>query len=664
MQKIKKALSRRRNTGKMYEAKDLINEIEKFQYVSFDIFDTLLKRNVLEPADVFRLMECEIGNKYDNFAEKRIVAEKKAREKKKANEVTIDDIYAEFQGLTKEEVMRLINLELETEEAVLVVNQDMFPVYQACLDLKKEIYIISDMYLPKSFLEKVLKRNGILEFNKLYVSCEENKTKQTGELFSLFLQEQNIEKNNVVHIGDSKYSDYEVPLKMGIKAISIPRIINRCLYNVEGFNEDIRLNLLSAFINNSVPKDSDVFYRFGYEKFGMFLWGYIIWLYQETKKEGINRLYFFSRDGLIMKKAFDLYNNDKRVETYYLEVSRRSLRVPILWMDCEFSTILNMVSPSKLISLKSIFDGVGLEIEDYKKLISQYGFDESSSFDRNSILDNASLLSMYEELKPDIIETSKKEYDLLQKYIKQNHVSGKFAIIDIGWSGGMQRYLDQTLTRLNIEHEIYGYYIGVAAYFKRNTQVVNHLNMKGYLFDFKNNENEVDKRNCFVGLFETLFLEQGGSVKNYCVNSDTGEIIATRYPYEYFCDGKPTDEFLKVTKIQTGALDFISNMRENGLIQKFTFTADELFDGLKKTGANPTKKDIELFADFNFYDEGENEKLAAPKSLFYYIIHLKQFKRDFLLCRWKTGFMKRMLKIKLPYEKMYNILRRLSGAAE
>ena len=39
------------------------------------------------------------------------------------------------------------------------------------------------------------------------------------------------------------------------------------------------------------------------------------------------------------------------------------------------------------------------------------------------------------------------------------------------------------------------------------------LSLHGYLFDFYNNVNSVDKRSPFVGLYETLFLEQKGSVK-------------------------------------------------------------------------------------------------------------------------------------------------------
>lgn len=662
MQRIKKTLNRYRDTGKIYDTEKIIDEIKSYHYVTFDIFDTLLKRDVLEPTDVFRIMEDSLENDYKDFASKRIAAEKKAREKI-SHEVTIEEIYAYYPGLSNDEIRQLIQLEFETEEELLVLNQDMWKVYKECLNMQKEIYIISDMYLPKSFLERVLAKNGIYGYNDIYVSCDKKKTKSSGELFTLFLNENNLDKKDVVHIGDSIHSDYKIPTGLGMKAISIPRIVKRSVYKLDG-RDDIRLNVLNAFINNSVPKEDDAYYRFGYEKFGIFLWGYIKWLYQEAKKEGIDRLYFFSRDGLIMKNAFDIFYNDSSVKTYYLEVSRRSLRVPVLWMDCEFSTVLNMISPSKLISLTSIFDGVGLEIGNYLDIIERHGLNVKSTFDRSSILDNKNLLAMYEELKGDIIANSKKEYDLLQQYINKNQVGGKFAIIDIGWSGGMQRYLDQTLSRLNIEHQIYGYYIGVASYFKRNIQVVNNLNMRGYLFDFKNNDNEIDKRNCFVGLFETLFLEQGGSVKNYEIDTNKCDVVATRYPYEYIQNGEPTDEYIKVKRIQEGALDFIANVLNKKILNEYTFSADELFDGLKKTGVNPSKKDIEMFADFKFYDEGEKEKLAAPKSIFFYITHFKQFKRDFLLCRWKTGFMKRMFKIKLPYEQMYNLLRRLGGATE
>lgn len=328
-------------------------------------------------------------------------------------------------------------------------------------------------------------------------------------------------------------------------------------------------------------------------------------------------------------------------------------------MDCNFETLMGMISPSKFISINMIFDGVGLRIENYNDLLIKYGFNEKSTFDRNKIMNNNSLIKMYEELKFDIINKSKKEYELLVQYIAQNDLHGKFAIVDIGWSGGMQRFLEQTLKKLQIPHDIYGYYTGVASYYKRNVEKVKSLNLNGYLFDFSNKVNEKDKRSCFVGLFETLFLEQDGSVKNYYLNKETGLISANRYSYEYMNNGKPTREYLCVKNIQKGALDFVRKASKNALLNTWLFTPDELFLNLYNVGTNPNKEIIELFSEFRFFDEGEARKLAEPKSILYYLFHIKHLKEDFLASRWKIGFMKKMLKIKFPYKCLYEILLQL-----
>ena len=214
----------------------------------------------------------------------------------------------------------------------------------------------------------------------------------------------------------------------------------------------------------------------------------------------------------------------------------------------------------------------------------------------------------------------------------------------------MQRYLSETLDMLKIDHSIKGYYIGVADYYKRNIEVVPDLDLNGYLFDFLHDDLAIDKRSAFVGLFETLFLEQGGSVKNYW--NDNGVIKANRLPYEYLENGKPTHEYQCVKEIQRGALDFIKKFGN----KEIALSANILFEGLKQTGLEPKKKDIEMFADFRFFDEGETQYLAKPKSMIYYLTHVRELKNDFLLSRWKIGFMKRLFKLKLPYENLYKAM--------
>ena len=75
---------------------------------------------------------------------------------------------------------------------------------------------------------------------------------------------------------------------------------------------------------------------------------------------------------------------------------------------------------------------------------------EESSFQ------NKRLKQLYSELQEDINKTSQEEYKHMIRYLSQQKVNDKFAIVDIGWSGGMQRFLEQTLDKLHIEHEIYG----------------------------------------------------------------------------------------------------------------------------------------------------------------------------------------------------------------
>lgn len=623
------------NTASSIDVASIIDQIEKYDIVSFDIFDTLLKRNVAKPTDVFEYIEKK--HNITGFCEQRIAAEKRARTKKKGVEVTLSDIYAEMPYDFSSE-------ELKAEGELLVANDWILPVYKHALKSKRVI-ITSDMYLPEGFICQILKREGLEGYEKLYLSSSLGKTKHSGDLFELIISELGKE-NSLIHIGDSYKSDFEIPKKHGVDAIHIPTKIEKSTFKLK--EDGVEENIINSFLNNIPPIGESKYYRFGYEKFGMFLWGYSKWLHKSVKDSDIKDVYFFSRDGLIMKKAFDALYND--VQTHYLEVSRRSLRVPILWMNYELPHVINMISPSKLVSLTTIFDGVGLDINNYRSLIEKYGFTAETTFDRKELLENKNLNSLYSQLGADIETVSKKEYELLVKYIDQNHLSGRFAIVDIGWSGGMQRYLIETLNKLGIDASIKGYYIGVADYYKRNIEVVPNLDLNGYLFDFLHDKNAKDKRSAFVGLFETLFLEQGGSVKNYRVENEN--VTANRLPYEYLENGQPTFEYRNVMDIQRGALDFIKRFGDMNL----NVSADKLYEGLSETGLKPKKEDIDMFADFRFFDEGETLYLAKPKGVFYYMFHVKNLKKDFLSSRWKIGFMKRLFKIDLPYEEIYKAM--------
>lgn len=108
------------------DADKILKEIKNYDIVSFDIFDTLLKRNVKEPTDVFSYME----KKYqiNGFREKRIEAEKAARKKKNGLEISLEDIYAEFGADYSDEEMETesgLEFQLYTNKTGDVVKPEM-----------------------------------------------------------------------------------------------------------------------------------------------------------------------------------------------------------------------------------------------------------------------------------------------------------------------------------------------------------------------------------------------------------------------------------------------------------------------------------------------------------------------------------------------------------
>ncbi len=646
------------DTRKMPDLRVMKQRIEPYPYVSFDIFDTILKRNVKRPEHVFAYMEYQIQDIIGNFSNKRIEAERIAREKSNGREISILDIYREFSEINDTYRKKLIELELKVESDVLTANIELKEFFNHCINKGKAVFLISDMYLPTSFFTDVLRREGIYGFKDIYVSCDRKMNKITGDLYKLVLLENEIHENEILHIGDSFVADVKGAKKAGIESFWIPRIVKHDCYQIDDKKRSIEVTSLNSFLNNNSCNEKNHFYKFGFEKYGMLLWGFSKWLADNIKRQHIERVYFFSRDGLIMKKAFDLCNNDSSIRTYYLEVSRRSLRVPVLWKKCEYKDVIQMLSTSRLKTISSIFDGVGLDINGYKEEIHKFGYNEMTFFDCNKLLEDRNFEALFHRIKKDIISNSYNEFLALKDYLKQSGVEGKFAVVDIGWAGGMQRYLSESLSVMGIEHSIEGYYMGVIDRCKKNIEALPEINLNGYLFDFQHDKLAKDTRGGFVGLFESLFMEKRGSVMKYGNLPDSHKMTAVRYPYEYLQEGQISFEGTAIETIQQGALDFIRKINKIQLFQNFTFTPELLFQGIKQTGDKPDKKALDLFAEFSFFDDGEVNKLASPGSVFDYMKNLEMLKHDFLSSRWKIGFMKQIFRIPLPYEYLYRLLKK------
>lgn len=287
--------------------------IEHAKIVSFDIFDTLLVRPYIKPTDVFIHMEKHFNATF--FHDCRVNAERAAREKHSNREdITFNDIYDEIDDNFK----YLKEQELKWEEMVLQPNPEILDIWNAAKKLGKKIVIASDMYLPTTFIEKVLKKNGFSGYDKLYVSGDLNITKWKGTMFDAIAKDMSVKPHEILHIGDNEHSDYKIPHRKGIKTLHIkalaekfikrnPRIQKFFDRQYDKLGASILVSILA--IRSAKNKDCDYWHNLGYEYGGPIIYGYTRWIESIAKYENIDHLFFVARDGYTLQKVFNIFNS-------------------------------------------------------------------------------------------------------------------------------------------------------------------------------------------------------------------------------------------------------------------------------------------------------------------------------------------------------------------
>ena len=301
------------------DSEDITNVMKGYDTVSFDIFDTLLMRPYVRPTDVF--VHMEMNENAQGFSAERIDAEKRAR-RKIHPEITLDEIYEEIGPVFRD----LKVVELEYEIQTLTCNPEMQKVYEYALNSRKRIVLISDMYLPSAFLKEVLECKGFKGYHELYVSGEHRKNKHSGELYHHVLSELNIGPNEILHIGDNRHSDHDVPERMGIRSIHYEKVIaryfktNRRSKRFYSRKKDLERSVLVAmdsfkWIRDLAEGKNDPYwYRFAY-RFGGPISSMFVNFIGSNMNDGT--LLFIARDGYNLRKVFKIMFPDRESKYVY-----------------------------------------------------------------------------------------------------------------------------------------------------------------------------------------------------------------------------------------------------------------------------------------------------------------------------------------------------------
>ena len=626
----------------------------KTQYVSFDIFDSLIRRNVGKPEDIFYYVDFVCREKDivcpKQFVEKRIKADMIAQ-KKFNGCANINEIYNELHKLDSEgDLNRIKSIEVQLEINFCCKNEKIVALFDNCKKEGKHILIISDMYLPLDVIAKMLSKCGISGYENIYISCERRLSKGKGDLYDIVLKDNNLKPKEITHIGDNFKGDYMMPMSRGIKAYLIvndkPRIDDRILYKT-----DLNYRTIETMINNCAIRDNYA-HNMGCRYFGPLLLGFIQWLNQKLISDNISSVFFLARDGYIIQQAYSKMSKGLWQDNVnYLYCSRRAFTVPLIWKHPEFEDLKNYIPFSHRLSLLQFVARLGIDDTLVEAIGKQYNLDYDYIYEHFELFKQKMFLPFYNKIKPIVIHNSKCEYQALSTYIKSFNISNKIALVDIGYHGTMQNAFEQLLKELGIEADVYGYYVDIAD--EKSPIAERKICANGFLDDVGFKSCIYKEIRKFVPLFELAFLAPHGSTKKFTLKNHIP--IPELYDFEY---DKNSKEYIDINNYQKGALDFISVACQSKIINIINISKTIAIRNYIKLGTNPSKQEAHFWGEKQFF-EYEIHDIANPKGLVKYLINPKKLKEDFSKCFWKIGFMKQLLRIKLPYNMIYNALKKI-----
>lgn len=612
--------------------------LDKYEVVSFDVFDTLVKRCVAKPSDVFRLVELRAkteGLLIEGFTEARVLAEKKARAKY-GREVTLDEIYAELasSGYPASGITAAKELELKVEFDVCVPHPEGRELFESAQKASCRLVIASDMYLPMSEVVAILTSCGYSGWDRIFLSCECGVRKADGSMFAFMSKELGVQASHILHIGDNLKSDILRARSKGLHAWHMSR------KKLE--SDDLAGGMVSALRDARVAT-KDPLVEFGYRAFGPLLAGLASWLAVRCEERRIEKVFFLARDGLIIKKAVELLGCAFPSSTYFY-ASRRALLVPTLTFKDTFHEAISSMFLGRTTSLRSLFDKMGLESDSVYEVLVDLQVDPDKQRQSSHLEEDADALKAYKALRESINGAATDQLDLLTDYLRQESFQGKVAIVDIGWFGNMQVALESVCEHSKIDADIIGYYVGLCP--DGQNQKVHK--MEGYLYSAGTNEDLYLSERNFNSIFEIMFSACHGTTRGYEKNGNSIEPMLAPY---FGAEAKAGDA---AERIRSGALEFVLDWARVCGLALVEIEPEVAFAELIRMGNQPTLSEAETFGSWAIEDGGAERAIAESAGLAHYIGHPKDFLRDFDHARWKIGFLRRVFKVPAPYGRAWD----------
>jgi FMN phosphatase YigB (HAD superfamily) len=490
-----------------YSLEKLLNEGRRLAVscdtVSFDLFDTLLIRRIHDPD----LVKIPVARYIASLAEKsgikrswqavqklRNLFEQQQRDETGTKfddheacypvfmETTLRTIFADHYDASLLE--RVTHYELEMESSMLVPRKLLVDWLIELKSQNKRLLIISDVYLPAEHLRILVKRAGLLDLVEDVVSSADTfLAKASGQAFPLVEKRFNLSRSSWLHIGDNPISDGLRPAEFGLQALVL-----------KDGNEKFRKAIIKRYVNYGkgrpfyrgralqqlmLPLEAENIarpdlYREGYNFIGPIVCGFVQHIAEESRRLGLEKLFFFSREGYTFKKVWEqciptLFPDGDLPEIEYIYVSRMALAgascahqgltaasagIALLPPGNKDFSDIARIFQFDLKRLKPHLERHKLSSASCLSPLHQ-GYDQKHSLRLMELLEDE---AFQDEVKDQVADAHRALISYLSELGLFNHL--QIGVVDIGWLGTIQRFLYEAIKQREDCPRIHGYVFG------------------------------------------------------------------------------------------------------------------------------------------------------------------------------------------------------------
>lgn len=445
--------------------------IDAHDIITFDIFDTLLMRGLLEPTDVFDLVERKLYRMGTDIPFKKLRLDAEKRLDGKGQYPKLDEIYGEMAKCLNSEqnvnhtyvkLEEIKRVEIETDRQMLLVRQKMVDIFQYALQTGKKVYLLSDMYYSEDYMRQVLDSFGICGYEEIWVSCDRKCAKADRSMYHSFLKHlvttgilENCSpesKQRILHIGDNRYVDYDKACAAGVDAYLIYNAyellqassLQGILASVKTLEQRAILGIWMARMGNDpfALHESKGWFRINNEwEIGYYFVAPIVleftkWFAHIAESAGIDKILFPSRDGYLIQKVYSYLMREKAVPSVYFRTSRRAVTV---------AAIKNMDDIRSI--AKRTYQGTCSDF-----LRARFGIEMNAGdvrVDRNvQKLDREELENLLKDYENRILSNASEEREHYLAYLNEMgiHSQDKMLIFDFVAGGTVQHAMERLLS--------------------------------------------------------------------------------------------------------------------------------------------------------------------------------------------------------------------------